>query len=69
MASEYQQSGILWSLEVERTPLEKLLGSAQEGINIARLARSHTKNEGKSVSKKKEIVILTNLTNTFRNVS
>ena len=29
------------SLEDERTPPEKLLGSAHEGINIARLARSH----------------------------
>ena len=57
------------SLEDERTPLEKLLGSVHEGINIARLARSHTKNEGKSVSKKEESVNLIILTNTFRNVS
>ena len=31
------------SLEDEQTSSEKLLGSAHEGINIARLARSHTK--------------------------
>ena len=31
------------SLEDDRTPPEKLLGSAHEGINIARLARSHSK--------------------------
>ena len=53
------------SLEDERTPPEKLLGSAHEGINIASMARGHKKNEGKSVSSKKESVNLTILTNTL----